>query len=117
MQKTWRDMHSVPAPHKVERVRSALLELLPAGESTVNAVARVLAVSARTLQRRLTAERTTFQAVLNETREALARHYLSTSRLPTAEISFLLGYEDVTSFQRAFRSWTGETPRRVRLGG
>jgi AraC-like DNA-binding protein len=98
-----------------ERVRGALLELLPAGSATMEEVSRELAISSRTLQRKLQSEDTTFQAVLNETREALARHYLSRATIPTTEISFLLGYEDPNSFYRAFRSWTGQTPEQVRL--
>jgi AraC-like DNA-binding protein len=97
-----------------ERLRAALLEMLPAGTATMHAVARELAVSTRTLQRRLRDESTSFQAVLSETREALARHYLSSASMPAAEIAFLLGYEDTNSFYRAFHSWTGQTPDRVR---
>jgi AraC-like DNA-binding protein len=100
-----------------EQLRVALLEMLPAGTATMGAVARELAVSTRTLQRRLREEATSFQAVLSETREALARHYLSTGGTTAAEIAFLLGYEDANSFYRAFHSWTGQTPQRVRAGG
>ena len=99
-----------------ERVQAALLELLPAGDTSATAVARELAVSTRTLQRRLTEEGTTFQGVRERTREALARHYLTRSSVPPAEIGFLLGYGDPNSFYRAFRDWTGDTPARVRAG-
>ena len=98
-----------------ERVRAALLELLPVGRATVQAVARELAVSTRTLQRLLRTEGTTFQAVLTATRESLARHYLGQGQLSSSEIAFLLGYEEPTSFFRAFHNWTGQTPERVRL--
>jgi AraC-like DNA-binding protein len=97
-----------------ERVRAALLELLPAGEGTMSAVARELAMSTRTLQRRLKDEGTTFQDILRDTRESLARHYLSVSDMPTTEVSFLLGYDDPRSFYRAFNTWTGTTPRALR---
>lgn len=97
-----------------ERVRAALLELLPTGEWTMRVVARHLAVSTRTLQRRLRDEQTTFQTVLNATREALARHYLTASTMPASEIAFLLGYTDTNSFYRAFHTWTGQTPQTVR---
>ena len=97
-----------------DRVRASLLEALPAGEATMDAVARKLAVSTRTLQRRLSREGTTFQEVLAATRELLARHYLKSSQMPAAEISFLLGYEDPNSFYRAFHAWTGSTPETVR---
>ncbi|MGI9596269.1 MAG: AraC family transcriptional regulator ligand-binding domain-containing protein [Acidimicrobiales bacterium] len=97
-----------------ERVRAALLELLPAGESGMDAVAAQLSISNRTLHRRLQNEGTTFQGILSETRESLARHYLTSAGLSAGEIAFLLGYEETSSFYRAFHSWTGETPERVR---
>ena len=97
-----------------ERVRAALLECLPSGRVSMDAVARRLAVSKRTLQRRLSKEETTFQKVLQDTREALARHYLQRTDLATAEISFLLGFEEPNSFYRAFSDWTGSTPDHVR---
>ena len=99
-----------------ERVRAALLELLPAGLSGADDVAEKLGRSRRTLQRRLKEEGESFQSLLAQTREELARHYLSRTRMPAAEISFLLGFEDPNSFFRAFHSWTGETPERVRAG-
>jgi len=97
-----------------ERVRAALLELLPGGGATIDSVAKKLGTSGRTLQRRLKAESLSFQNVLDHTREALARHYLKTSAMTGAEISFLLGYEDPNSFVRAFSQWTGTTPERAR---
>jgi AraC-like DNA-binding protein len=99
-----------------ERVRSALLELLPSGANSIEAVCRKLGTSARTLQRRLSEEGETFQSILNRTREALARHYLKRPELTASEISFLLGYEDPSSFFRAFATWTGITPEQARVG-
>jgi AraC-like DNA-binding protein len=100
-----------------QRVRAALLELLPSGRGTVDAVARELAVSIRTLQRQLRSEGTTFQEVLGRTRESLARHYLTDARLSDAEIAFPLGYDEPNSFTRAFRAWTGKTPHWARAAG
>ena len=97
-----------------DRARAALLELLPSGAASVTAVSERLGTSTRTLQRRLKQENRSFQALLNETREELARHYLKTSNLSGAEISFLLGFEDPNSFFRAFHSWTGKTPEQAR---
>ena len=97
-----------------DRVKAALLELLPVGDATRKAVASRLAISTRTLQRRLNEEGTSFQAVLNTTRESLACHYLATATISTGEIAFLLGYEEPSSFYRAFHKWTGQTPERVR---
>ena len=98
-----------------ERVRSTLLETLPAGEVSIQVVSRKLAVSARTLQRRLQDEGTSFQQTLDTLRESLALHYLRNTEMSSAEISFLLGFEDSNSFARAFQSWTGKTPQTVRL--
>ena len=94
--------------------RPALLELLPSGDASTQAVSKKLGLSTRTLQRRLSTEGGSFQLVLKETREELARHYLKSSTMSGAEISFLLGFEDPNSFFRAFHTWTGETPEGVR---
>jgi AraC-like DNA-binding protein len=97
-----------------DRVQEALLELLPSGQASIDPVSQRLGTSTRSLQRRLKQEGQSFQTLLNSTREGLARHYLRTSDISGAEISFLLGFEDPNSFYRAFRDWTGETPERVR---
>lgn len=97
-----------------ERVRAVLLEGLPAGLVTMEAVARKLAMSKRTLQRRMVAEGVSYQKILNDTREKLARHYLHNTQLSASQISFLLGFTEPNSFHRAFRSWTGMTPEHAR---
>lgn len=99
----------------VARVRSALLEALPAGELSMQAVCRKLGVSTRTMQRRLKEEGSSFQQTLDALRNSLAHHYLQNSAMSGAEISFLLGFEDPNSFVRAFQGWTGTTPQAVRL--
>jgi AraC-like DNA-binding protein len=101
----------------VDRVRAALHECLPAGESSVNAIASHLATSPRTLQHQLQTEGASFQAVRTETRERLARRYLADRTLTTSQIAYLLAYDDTDSFYRAFRQWTGVTPEAVRAGG
>ena len=98
----------------VERVRGAQLELLPAGDSSMMAVSRKLGMSARTLQRRLNEDNQSFQKMLDQTREELAKYYLRTTKLSGAEISFLIGFEHPSSFFRAFSDWTGQTPEQVR---
>lgn len=97
-----------------DRVRACLMEMLASGQYSMSDVAYRLAVSTRTLQRRLQDEGTSFQKELDDLREELARHYLSTSDYSGAQIAFLLGYQDPNSFFRAFRSWTGQTPEVVR---
>ena len=90
------------------RVRSALTELLPSGASAIEDVAEKLGLSKRTLQRKLTEENTTFQKQLNSTREMLAIHYIRNTDMNTNDIAFLLGYQEINSFLRAFTIWTGQ---------
>jgi AraC-like DNA-binding protein len=99
-----------------ERVRAVLLETLPAGISSIDAVAQRLAVSKRSLQRQLAEESVGFQEVLSEVRQALAQHYLRRTDISAGEISWLLGFQESNSFIRAFRSWTGTTPAAYRQG-
>ena len=99
-----------------ERVRASLIEILASGQYSMSDVASKLAISNRTLQRRLAAEDTTFQKELEKLREELALHYLHQTNYTNNQIAFLLGYEEPTSFYRAFRNWTGHTPEKIRLG-
>jgi len=97
-----------------ERVRAVLLETLPAGISSIDAVAQRLAISKRSLQRQLADESVGFQAVLSQVRHELAQHYLSRTDISSGEISWLLGFQESNSFIRAFRAWTGTTPAAYR---
>lgn len=96
------------------RVRSALMELLPSGECTIDDVAKKLGCSKRSLQRKLQEEDTNFQKQLNHTRELLARTYLANTDMTTEDIAFLLGYQESGSFPRAFTVWTGQTVNEYR---
>ena len=74
------------------QLKRMLAELLAAGEANADAACRVLKLSRRTLQRRLRAERTSFQKILNEVRAVLAVRYLKDRRLKALEVAMLLGY-------------------------
>ena len=89
------------------KVRSALTELLPGGGGTVDDVAEKLGISKRTLQRKLTEEKTSFQKQLNGVRELLAKNYIRNTDMSTDDMAFLLGYQELNSFLRAFSTWTG----------
>ena len=89
------------------RVRSALTELLPGGACGIEDVAERLGLTRRTLQRKLSEENTTFQKQLNSTREMLAIHYIRNTDMSTNDIAYLLGYNELNSFLRAFTIWTG----------
>ena len=96
------------------RVRSALMELLPSGACTIDDTAEKLGTSRRSLQRRLQEENTNFQKQLNHTRELLAKTYLANTDMTAEDIAFLLGYQEIGSFLRAFSVWTGQTTREYR---
>jgi AraC-like DNA-binding protein len=90
---------------------SRALRVMFAGQRpALQAVARELRLSGRTLQRRLTENGLTFQQLVKEARRELARHYLLYSSLELNETAYLLGYEDANSFFRAFQDWEGTTP-------
>src|SRR5262245_38858195 len=99
-----------------DQVRRLLWSALSAGVPDVEVVGRGLGMSPLTLQRRLREEGTTFRTVLTQLRHDLARPLLGDGRLAVAEVAFLLGYEDPSAFQRAFRRWSGRSPRAFRRG-
>jgi AraC-like DNA-binding protein len=113
-------LSELPRARKLtERVRSAILNELAGGNPSVAHVAPRLHMSARTLERRLEREGTTFSALLDDMRKGLALRYVGAQDLAFTEIAFLLGFSQVSSFHRAFKRWTNETPlnyRRARLG-
>lgn len=96
----------------------ALQQLLPRllhdGQATLPRAARELHLSPRSLQRRLDERGLTWQQLLNNTREQLARQYLADRSLSIGDIALLLGFSEQSAFTRAFSRWTGETPARWR---
>lgn len=91
------------------KVRSVLVEFLPAGKFAIEDVACALDMSKRSLQRKLKEEDTTFQKQLNHIRELLAKNYIQNTQLSSEDIAYLLGYQDLNSFFRAFALWTGKS--------
>jgi AraC-like DNA-binding protein len=98
----------------VAQCRRAIQEALPHGTPTGGMIGRQLGMSQRTLQRRLQDEGLRWTDLVADTRMRLAKGYLADERLSVAETAFLLGYQDDTSFFRAFRRWTGQTPTQWR---
>jgi AraC-like DNA-binding protein len=97
-----------------EQLMRKLTELMAAGEANADAACRAMRLSRRTLQRRLRAEKTSFQKVLNEARAVLAVNYLSDERLKSLEVAMLLGYSSISSFTTAFKSWYDMPPAEYR---
>ena len=93
-------------------VANLLRDLLPQGRVTVEQVAQCMAMSRRTLQRRLKDSGTSFQAVMDQTRQKMAQRYLRDSHLQITQLSELLGYSDLSAFTRAFSRWFGTSPSR-----
>lgn len=96
------------------RVRVAVAAELPGREPSVAAVARRLATSARTLQRRLGAEETSFARLVDEVRRERAETLLRAGDVSVAEVSWLVGFSEQSAFTRAFRRWTGTSPTEFR---
>jgi AraC-like DNA-binding protein len=96
------------------RVRQLLVQSMPAGRTSQEQIARRLNHSPSTLGRKLRSEGTNYQAVLDAARRDMALKYLQDRRLSLAEIAFLVGFSDQANFTRAFRRWTGRTPRDLR---
>ena len=99
------------------QVRDRLVRMLPEGEPSAEQVASSLHLSLRSLQRRLAEEDSSYEQLLLQTREELARSYLQDPRHAISEIAYLLGYADASCFTRAFRRWTGMAPSVYRAGG
>lgn len=97
------------------RVRIQVSHALSEGLPTIAGVAERLGMSGRTLQRRLAAKGLAFQQLIDDSRRELAVRLLRTSDYALAEIAFLTGFSEQSSFTRAFKRWAGQTPRSFRL--
>lgn len=96
---------------KVER---ALMPILHTGNANMDATAAKLGLGRRTLLRRLKDEGTTFACVLDELRRTLALSYLAERKCSVNETAYLVGFSDPAAFSRAFKRWTGVSPRTAR---
>lgn len=97
-----------------DQTRRAIERALATGEPTADRIARSLAMSDRSLRRALKDEGTSFRAILDGVREHRAKALLSSREATVSDIAFLLGFSDVSTFSRAFKRWTGESPRAFR---
>lgn len=96
------------------RVERLLAPMLPKGEVTMAAVAKKLSVSRQTLFRKLKAEGVTFEEVLDDLRHKLSLEFVKDERRSLKEIAYLVGFSDPAAFSRAFKRWTGSSPRALR---
>ena len=101
----------------VNRVKASILENLGEGHVTELAIAQTLHMSARNLNRKLSAVNASFKALLLEIRTELASQYINDPTLTLTEISYQLGFSEISSFSRAYKRWTGQSPSEARKEG
>ena len=101
-------------PDLVERTRRVLGECMRGGDVSLKSVARELGMSERSLQRHLGELGHTYNSLVDEVREVTARLYLEQPDMALAEIGYLLGFAEQSTFHRAFKRWTGCTPKQAR---
>ncbi|MEA3033247.1 MAG: hypothetical protein QOH86_1263 [Sphingomonadales bacterium] len=106
---------ATPAPTAFGRnVERQIETLLPEGGLRIDSVARALGLSRQTLYRRLKAEGTTFEALVERVRRRLALRFIRTDGLSVKEAAWRLGFAEPSAFSRAFKRWTGKSPAEMR---
>lgn len=98
-------------------VRKTLIGVMDGGDSGIEAIARRLGMSTRSLQRRLSEEGTSYNDLLGEVRQEFAKRYLARGTLTASEVAYLIGFTEPPAFFKAFKRWTGLTPREYQARG
>lgn len=98
----------------VRRVEAKIVELLPTGECSKEKIASLLNISLRSLHYKLEQKNTCYQETLENLRSGLAIQYIEQKNISISEITYLLGFSDVSNFSRAFRRWSGMPPSEYR---
>ena len=106
--------HPDPTTRMAVQVRRTLVQGLGVVAPSLDHVARLHAIHPRTLQRRLAAEGTTFEQVLDDVRRDAARRYLTTTSLPLTQVAALVGFGEQSTLTHAVRRWYGLPPRELR---
>jgi AraC-like DNA-binding protein len=96
------------------RVENTIASLLPHASARAATVAQALGMSERTMERKLAREGSSFNEILQQLKLEMAIRYVEDRALPISRIAWLLGFEQVSSFNHAFKRWTGKSPRRMR---
>ena len=98
----------------VREVRQLIIERLPTGSANFDAIAEVLKMSSKTLERRLGERGQSFSALLDATRYETVKHYLEETDMRLSQVAYMAGYTDPATLVRAFKRWTGDTPMQFR---
>lgn len=104
------ELEKVSGADLVHRSRRFLIENISAGEPSEDRLAEAMAMSRRTLQRKLSERGLTYRTILDSIRHDMARKYLGSPGKSLTEIAFLLGFSEQSSFARAFKRWQGVSP-------
>ena len=108
-------MRQLPSENDwLKGLQEHIIDLLSEGVPAIEEIASQLNVSSRTLQRKLLKEGIGYRDLVENIRHQLASNYLTASELSTQDIAFLLGYSELSSFNRAFKRWTGQSPAEFR---
>ncbi len=93
------------------QVEAHAIPLLHTGELCIDTIAGKMALSRQTLYRKLKAEGVTFETVMDDLRHRMALHYLDGQKVSVNETAYLVGFSEPSAFSRAFKRWTGRSPR------
>ncbi len=93
------------------QVENLLIPVLHTGEASMELIAGKLGLSRQTLYRKLKAEGVNYEKLLDDLRHKMALHYLSGKKVSVNETAYLVGFSDPSAFSRAFKRWTGQSPR------
>ncbi|QIG80817.1 helix-turn-helix domain-containing protein [Stakelama tenebrarum] len=99
-----------------QEVMLRVADALSDGVPSLERIAADLGIGSRTLQRRLSDLGKSYQSLVEEARRKLALKLIADTRYPLTEVAFLTGFAEQSSFTRAFKRWSGKTPRDYRLG-
>lgn len=97
-----------------DQVKTYIVDHLPSGDVNIEMVADHMHMSRWTLMRKLKDEGTSFQDIFKQMRKKLAFNYLQTRKFSISEVAFLLGFSEPSTFNRAFKSWSGQSPGEFR---
>ena len=98
----------------VREVRQLIIERLPTGSASIDAIAEEMGMGSKTLERRLAEQGQSFSALLDRTRFNAVSHYLQETDMRLNQVAYLAGYTEPSALVRAFKRWTGETPSKFR---
>ena len=106
--------NQLPEDRLEQQVRTAVTQSHSEGTPRITDVASRMGMSSRTLQRRLAAEGHVFGNLVESARRDLAEGLLRRTEYSLAEVAFLTGYAEQSTFSRAFKRWNGRTPAEYR---